>query len=206
MDSTIGEALSHTCVKGITKAISRTHDMISLTTLEKWLLVNICDNGVAPDPTKRYFAFCRDADDNEQLRHDVVTNIGNYAPIVNDYYLKRDTAYRTFAGFGAKPVFLYYHPDKAVSESLLDQRYSITEKLETAVLGKRGTGHEIGIMLGGAIGKRRAYIDLLLYDEQAFIEKARTLLADLPITFYYKEFVHDGKEFTLSENNNPKAT
>ena len=108
--------------------------------------------------------------------------------------------YETFTGFGAKPVFLYFdYPtnDKTDQQAAFEKRNEIIDMIEEKILGECGSGKEIGVLLGGAMGAYRAYIDLLLYDEQLFIEKACRLLKDEPMMILYKEFVHNGNEFPL---------
>ena len=205
MELSIGEALANACIEEVKKADSPTDDMFPLTQLEQWLLDTLCENGEAPDPANRYFAYSGKPDtENPQLRQDVFAGSTNYMTIINGYYGGKDNCYQTFAGFGAKPLFLYYYYDgEADRKTILNERYDLTDKLEAEVLGERGTGQEIGLMLGGAMGEYCAYIDLLLYDEQAFMEKARELLADSPYMIFCKEFYPDGQEFLLTDLSVP---
>ena len=137
---------------------------------------------------------------SEEPRSDVFVGTTNYITLVNDYNGDSDNAFKTFTDFGAKAVFLYFdYPtnDKSDQQAAFERRNAIMDKIEEEVLGERGSGKEIGVLLGGAMGAYRAYIDLLLYDEETFIEKTRELLKDEPLMIFCKEFIHDGKEFPL---------
>jgi hypothetical protein len=57
--------------------------------------------------------------------------------------------------------------------------------------------------LGSAISPCRAYVDLLLYDEQQFLEKVRGLLADFPHLVIGKEFRHQGQQFLVGDPGAP---
>ena len=203
MDISIGEALAHAYINKVDRATAHTDDMIALTTLEKWLLDNLCEDGKIPNPADKYFAYQQKPDGNTNPpRLDIFTGSGNYTPIINDYYNGEDITYKTFAGFGAKSVFLYYYYDeKADQKVVLNQRYELQYKLEAEVLGERGSGKEIGLSLGGAMGNWCAYIDLLLFDDEAFFEKAKTLLADTSIMFFCQEFVHNGQTLLLFDQD-----
>ena len=200
MEILIGEALSAYCVEGIERADSLAEDMFPLTKLQKWLLDNICENGEAPDPADMHSAYEMEPQNiNEEPRSDVFVGTANYMPLIDDYLDKSDNAYNTFAAFGARPMFLYfdYPANDEARQAAFDKRNQIMDMIEEKILGERGSGKEIGVLLGGAMGIYRAYIDLLLYDEQLFIEKARELLKDEPMAILCKEFIHGGNEIPL---------
>ena len=46
------------------------------------------------------------------------------------------------------------------------------------------SGNEIGIVVGRAIGIYNIYIDLIVYDEDEFIKRAKILLAEYDRNFY----------------------
>ena len=195
MEITIGEALAHSCVEDVTWAGAAEEGMIPLTQLEQWMLDNLCEDGKAPDPSQNYFVYQLQPGDEPQPRKDVFIGSGHCAPIINGYYAEKDECYDTFAAFGAKPVFLYFtYEDR---DTVLEKRNALMDKIEAEVLGERGSGQEIGLMLGGAVGQNYAYIDLLLYDEPAVFEKLQALLADSPREILCKEFRAEGEVWLL---------
>ena len=85
---------------------------------------------------------------------------------------------------GARAAYLVYvfsdnenndFDDKDINKKLLDERNNITDELES-IMGKRGSGKEIGIILGNALGVVGGYIDLLLYNQDEFIKRAEEIL------------------------------
>jgi tetratricopeptide (TPR) repeat protein len=208
MEVLIGEALSAYCVANIERASAPTDDMFPLTQLQQWLLDNVCENGKAPNPADMHSAYELEPKNmSEEPRSDVFVGATCYTPLIKDYLDYTDNTYKTFTGFGAKAVFLYFdYPtnDKSDQQAAFERRNAIMDELEEKVLGERGSGKEIGMLLGGAMGAYRAYIDLLLYDETSFIAKARELLKDESIMILCKEFVYDGKEFPLFGYDDPK--
>ena len=205
MDLIIGEALSNVCVGDVEWADAPSDGMMPLTELEQWMTDNLCEDGELPVPADTWFNYEREpADHVSDPRGDVIAGFTVFTPMVSDYYNGNDEVYQKFMEFGAKPVFLYYYYDgEADSDDILDERQEIMDMLEEKVLGERGSGHEIGLMIGSASGIDRLYIDMLLYDEQAFMEKARKTLADLPYMFFCKEFCRNGKESLLTDRTVP---
>ena len=207
MEILIGEVLSAYCVANVERANARSDDMFPLTKLQQWLLDNLCENGKVPNPADMHSAYKLDPKDmSEEPRSDVFVGATNYTPLINDYYNKADDTYKTFTSFGARPLFLYFdYPtnDKADQQAAFEKRNEIMDRIEAEILGERGSGKELGLLLGGAMGAYRAYIDLLLYDEEAFIEKARILLKDEPMMILCKPFIHNGGEFPLFGYDDP---
>jgi len=202
MEISIGEAFAYTFIDKVDRAKVRTDEMFPLTTLEKWLQDNLCKEGENLDPANRYFTYQANPNKEEKPpREDIFSGIAKYAPIMSDYIDEQDTAYKFFTGLGIKPIFLYYYyNEQADREEILNLRYQLEDKLETEVLGEQGSGNEIGLLLGGAVGNWCVYVDLLLYDEQAFFEKVKQALADTPFMFFCQEFVHDGQTALLFDD------
>ena len=209
MELTIGEALANMCIGEVQKADAPVKGMFPLTNLEQWMLGNLCEDGEVPDPAMQHFTYRREPEEDEDgqsLRQDIFVGIANYIPILSGYDSGEDECYQSFVSFGAKPVFLYYYYDggsEADRQGALDWRNDTMDMLEEQALGQRGSGQETGLLLGGAMGEYRAYIDLLLYDEPEFLEKARALLKDSPNMIFVKEFCPDGREFLLTDEDVP---
>ena len=202
MDICIGEALSASCINEVKKTdkleksiFSPKKSMFPLTQLEKWLLDNLCENGKTPDPSESYYVYELEPQDNPESRLDIFIGNTNCLPLVNCYCGGDDSYYKALISFGAKPIFLSFcYSVEDDCNTVLQQRNDIMDRIESEVLGERGSGKEIGLMLGGAMGLSRAYIDILLFDEQTFIEKSKALLADYPIMFSREDFVRSGQD------------
>ena len=205
-ENTVGEALASIYVAEARRADAASSDMIPLSELRQWMLDNLIEEGKTPNPADRIFSYGRDPEESSELRQDILVGTGKFAPLVGDYYEGQCQAYQNFIEFGAKPIYLHYYyrihetdSGDLDSDAILAERYDLTDKIEAEILGKRDSGDEIGIVLGGALGRHRAYIDLLLYDEGAFIERARNVLAKDSNTFFMKEFRPVGSDQLLSD-------
>ena len=65
--------------------------------------------------------------------------------------------------------------DENINQKLFDERNNISDELES-MMGEKGSGKEIGIVLGSAFGILCGYIDLLLYNQDEFIKRAEEVL------------------------------
>ncbi len=200
MELSIGEALANVCVSEVNRADSIEKGMFPLTELEQWMIERLCEDGKVPDPAERYFTYKIQPEDDGMPREDIFLGFTSCIPLLNGYDSGERSSYSVFEEFGAKPVFLYYQYDDSGAERgvLLDERNAIMDRLEAEVLGERGSGKEIGLILGGSVGERCFYIDLLLYDEPAFMNQARPLLSKTPHRIFCKAFEKDAREVLLT--------
>lgn len=206
MNHCIGEALSYSFVKDVVSASAKEDGMFPLTELGARLtaLFAEADGTQAGRPDARYFTYTLEPEADAELRRDIYTGVGSYAELVSDYYAGDDETFRRFRQYGAQPVFLFYYPDpNAEQRASLDERYAIQERLEAEVLNPGDDAEAIGIALGGAMGDRRIYIDLLLYDRVCFVERARPLLEELGYLFYLAEFCAMGDVEPLFGEDTP---
>jgi len=193
METIIGEGLTRACVGNVELAKKRGLTMFPLTKLEEKLVQKLCKDGKIPDPAEQYFTYQIEPREDDMLRSDIFIGTGNFGAIINDYYAGDGECFNDFAGCGATAAFLFYSYDKeSEQKEVLTQRYEIMDRLEAEVLGERGSEKIIGLMLGGAMGKQYAYIDMLLYDLQAFADKAHDVLKDYPRNFSLSEFKRNG--------------
>lgn len=56
------------------------------------------------------------------------------------------------------------------------------------MMGEKGSGKEIGILLGSAFGVAGGYIDLLLYNQDEFIKRAEEVLKKYNYKFILLRF------------------
>lgn len=191
LSNCIGEGLAYRYIGAMDQTASPEDGMIPLTQLDSKLRTLFPgENGaVGADPTERIFSYSREAEEDAGLRSDIFMGSSRFMPLVNEYYEGATRAWRAFAAFGAKPVYLYYfiQLDDENGRTLVDERYEIQDALESELLNP-----EVGILLGGAMGNQHAYIEMLLFDENAFLEKASAFLQRFPYVFYLAEFRQGG--------------
>lgn len=87
-----------------------------------------------------------------------------------DYYNGSTELFDRLNRFGAQAVFIafpYENKEEGDGKTVLDFRYELEDRLAAELLEPEG----LGLLLGGAIGTGTCYIDLLLFDESAFMEK-----------------------------------
>ena len=82
---------------------------------------------------------------------------------------------------------------EADRSGMLKLRYEIEDRLTAEVLGKKGSGREIGILLGGTMGRDNLYIDA-----PAFMEQASSLLGQYSYPFYLAEFRPESRLVALA--------
>ena len=75
-------------------------------------------------------------------------------------------------------------------KKVLDFRYELEDRLAAELLEPEG----LGLLLGGAIGTGTCYIDLLLFDELAFMEKIVPFLKDYPQYHFYLSDFRQGSD------------
>ncbi len=76
-------------------------------------------------------------------------------------------------------------------------RYDLEDRIEREILKPEG----LGLLLGGATGTECHYMDFLLYDVQAFMEKVVPVLHEYPqYSFYLSDFRQHCRLIKLSES------
>ena len=140
-------------------------------------------------PDRRYTVYQVAMDDRDAPRYDITIGDTCWSELVNAYYRDDTQLPDALEACGARAVYLSFPvEDVAEGQSPLDVRHELEELIESEVLGERGSGEELGILLGAAMGRERAYIDLLLYDEAAFWDEIGALLGQYPYDFRISDF------------------
>ncbi|MDR3305361.1 MAG: hypothetical protein LBS85_04940 [Clostridiales Family XIII bacterium] len=198
MENAIGETLAYVGIESAERADSLEEDMVPLTQFGEKLRALVLEDGEGPDPVSRYFVYQIDAKGGDTRAADVFIGTGNFSRIIDAYYGGDAKAFGEFSDCGAIPVFLYYRLDAACANPI-EERNAITDRLLLDVLGEQGSGLESGLLFGSAMGRKHAYIDLLLFDRERFAEKAKAALVDYPYTFFLSEFKPGGKTEELCQ-------
>lgn len=177
MEHSIGEGASHIFIEDVQRAAAPEEGFFPLNRLEEQMRKAIGDAGKEfyTLPSERYTLYELEPEKDGEPRFDVIFGTTCFTGLVGDYYEDDATNADGFLSCGAKAVYLCFPTAGRDGQKVLDLRHQLQDRLEAEVLGERGSGRELGILLGGAIGNERAYIDLLVYDEKAFQEKLKQL-------------------------------
>ena len=142
----------------------------------------------ADAPLEVYTGYRFEPQESEELRFDVVAGSSCFQPLVADYYNGLEELFNRLNRFGAQAVFIafpYENNEEGDGKKALDFRYELEDRLSEELLAPEG----LGLLLGGAVGTGTCYIDLLLFDEPAFMEKIVPFLKDYPqYRFYLSDF------------------
>ncbi|PPS22225.1 tetratricopeptide repeat protein [Brachyspira murdochii] len=189
MENSIGEGLSRIYIRYVDISSNKLYNMISLTELEEYIkkTLQFYRKEFIRDPLKQYFSYTFEPKNIDILRYDIIAGNTLYYETINDYYNENVYDIVEISKCGARALFLSYTYDDEndndeIRREILNERYEILERLEKEVLGYRGK--DIGLLLGGAIGINNIYIDLIVYDEDEFINRAKILLAEYDRNFY----------------------
>ena len=193
---TVGEGLARVYINNLEKAAEVEAGMIPLTELEKYMLDIIEKSGrqLITRPDERYSVYSLTPEEGP-LRYDVTSGASCFTRLVAEYYRGETETANSFAELGAQAMFL----STPAGENPLELRHELEDALETEVLGVRGSGEEIGIVLGGAIGTENIYIDVLLYDKLLFEMRARDFLAGYKQSFLLCGFSQNGSRLKMTE-------
>lgn len=177
MEHSIGEGASHIYIDEVQRLHAPEEGAFPLTGLEARMREAIREAGKEfyELPSERFTLYELKPEKDGEPRFDVIFGTTCFNGLIGDYYEGSAANADGLRACGAKAVSLSFPVGERGEKEALEQRHRLQDRLEAEVLGERGSGREIGMLLGGAIGCENAYIDLLLYDEQAFREKARCL-------------------------------
>ncbi|WP_300369458.1 hypothetical protein [Brachyspira sp.] len=192
MENSIGEALSRIYIRYVDISDKKLTNMIPLTELEEYMkkTLSLYRKEIITDPINQYFSYTFEPKDSNILRYDIIAGSTSYYETINDYYNENIYDMMEISKFGAKALFLYYPYDdendnEDIRRKILKERYEIQDRLKKEVLGNK----EIGIVLGEAMGIYNIYIDLIIYDENEFIKRAKILLAEYDRNFYISKLI-----------------
>lgn len=189
LEAVLGETALYLYIGGTRRLDERSKGMVPLNELEKALGEALHEKGrdsfVRADQYVTVYE--REPEDNEELRYDVLVGSTCWPGLLEEYYADTPLRWQRLEDRGAIACFLAFAYDGEL-EPMLEVRHELEQRLENEVLGLRGSGSELGLVLGGAVGTQCVYIDLLLYDEPAFAEKAPALLVSYPYDIYISDF------------------
>lgn len=194
LEMTLGENICMGYVGFVEMAETRTTTMIPLADLWDFMKKTLDESGTPLDeaynPCHGYSGYSMEPTENPMPRFDIIAGFTSLPTLLDEYYeAENRSIFDLFAKNGAKAAFIAMHRnDPEDHKRDLELRNAIADRLETEVLGAAGSGGEIGIILGQGLGLSRSYIDLLLYDEKAFLEKAGAVLQDFGEAFFLYDY------------------
>lgn len=190
LELSIGESLSWLYIDNAKPLESPRPNMFPLSQLDRRLREALrgMDLTVAERPEDRRLRYGFDARKSMFRRFDIVEGFTSYTGLLNDYYRGKTEQFEALLSYGAKACYLSFPRDRTMSRTQADRlRYQMENTLQQA-LGPTGSGLETGVVLGGALGRERCYIDLLLYHEPDFLPLARAALEGYPYSFSLSDF------------------
>ena len=198
LEHAVGENISKLYLLGDVEKVDKKLDgMIELTKLYDFIMDILKNKNkeIILDSVNRYTVYeCKPT--YNFFREDIFMGNTCYMELINDYANYNIDAVVNISKMGARAAYLVYvfsdnenndFDDKDINKKLLDERNNITDELES-IMGEKGSGKEIGILLGSALGAIHGYIDLLLYNQDEFIKRAEEVLKKYNYKFILLRF------------------
>lgn len=201
MEIMLGEGLSYLYISNVERADTPEEGMMTLPELRAYIMdtLRAHDNEVFDNPQQVYTGYRFEPQESEELRFDVVAGSSCFQPLLGDYYNGSTELFDRLKEFGAQAVFIcfpYNNNEEGDMKKVLDFRYELEDRLSGELLAPDG----LGLLLGGAIGTGTCYIDLLIYDYPAFVEKIIPFLKEfVDYEFYLSDFHQDSELLMLFE-------
>lgn len=199
LGNTIGEAISFMYIEGIERVSESEDDMISLYDLRKHIkkILESHDKKLFDNPKENYIGYQINPKESNELRYDVILGYTCLDSLVQDYYNDSTDIFDHVNSFGAQAVFIaFQNPDNLEENEILNLRHNIEDK----IIGKILEPMSLGQVIGGATGTQNSYIDLIVYDFDAFVNAVTPMLKQYPqIPFYLSEFRRHSKPLKLTE-------
>jgi hypothetical protein len=187
LDIAIGDRLSYALVEEVIIAAGKKPGMVRLSELYNILKEDFEDLDTI-DPASSFSVYEMKNDEDVSVpRDDIILGTYLYGELLSDYYSGSEEVYNELLDCGAHSVFLFYFYNEPI-EDALTTRYTLSDRIENEILGPKGSGEEIGIFLGSAVGKYASYIDLILYNREAFFEKSKSLLSSFESLIFISDF------------------
>ena len=186
LEHAVGENILKLYLLGdVEKADKKLDGMIELTKLYDFIMDTLKNKNkqIIADPVNNYTVYKWEPTDNF-FREDIFMGSTCYMELIDDYANYNVDAFINISKMGARAVYLAYEfsenedndfEDENINQKLFDEGNKITDELES-IMGEKGSGKEIGIVLGNAYGITGGYIDLLLYNQNEFIKRAEEVL------------------------------
>ncbi|MEI0749832.1 hypothetical protein [Brachyspira pulli] len=208
LEHAVGENILKLYLLGdVERSDKKLDNMIELPKLYDFIMDTLKNKNkeIIADPINRYTVYeCKPTDNF--FREDIFIGNTCYMELISDYTNYNIDAVVNISKMGARAAYLVYvfsdnkdndFEDENINKKLLEERNNISDELES-IMGEKGSGKEIGILLGSAFGIVGGYIDLLLYNQDEFIKRAEEVLKKYNYTFRlfrFRQYSEVIKEF-----------
>lgn len=200
LELVLGEGVSFKYINAIERASGIEEDMIALSGLREHIEKAIKFHGheFYENPKDIYTGYHMTPEENDELRFDVIVGSTCLYSIVADYYSDSTDIFDHANNFGAQALFLVFQNDNGNDRhQILNFRHDLEDRITEEILEPGN----LGVITGGATGTEYSYIDLFVYNQQAFVSTLLPLLDEYPeYSFYLSEFRRQGQLYKLSDS------
>lgn len=186
LDEALGEIGTQTWIGEIKMSDQRLADALPLKELPAFVGKTADETGWKKHPpTETWTGYHMNEPHDRFRRGDIIAGTTANPKLLNEFLESEDGMDDPLAGAGADYVFVQFPSDILPQGKQVDARGEIEDALEAA-LSSEASGRQ----MGGAMGTRFAYIDLLLFDGSRSLEivervlRTRNLPKDTSIEFY----------------------
>ena len=202
LEATLGENICLAHISMVLMAEGPEPDMVPLPALPGAIRELAAAEGreLQENPCLSITAYSMEPEESDEPRFDVVSGFTSLPDLLDSYYGDEDgPVCDLLEENGAKAGFILYDHGEENLADALELRGEIAADLEKNVLGAPGSGREIGVLLGQAVGEWNCYIDVLLYDEEAFLAAAPAVLEKYGLDIDFSGFRQGGKGLCLTK-------
>lgn len=200
LENTLGEGVSFKYIDTIEAVGNREDGMIPLTELKKYIkdTLKYHREQFFENPKDLYRTYKLDPKESDELRFDVIIGSTCLMAVVADYYNDSAEIFDHANSFGAQAIYIAFpNGDDLNGKEILNFRHEIEDRITDEILKPMNLGQ----VIGGAMGTDSSYIDLIVYDLYAFIEKVKPLLRQYPsFSFYLSDFRQHAGLIRLTES------
>lgn len=188
LEHILGEGISFKYVNEIAPAEDIEDNMIALPGLKGRMEEYVKAGGKEffENPKDLYSGYSMTPRESEELRFDVIVGSTCLDAVVADYYNDSTEIFDHANSFGAQAMFIVFgNVDCHDGRTALDFRHELEDRISAEILEPMNLGQ----VTGGATGTECCYIDLMIFNVQAFVNIVRPLLAQYPThSFYISDF------------------
>ena len=171
LDLVLGDGPVHNYINNV-ELVESSEGMFPLTQLPEVIKQTLEENGItySLEPELPFRKYERKTNDEDcRVRFDITKGTTNCMPLIVEYYYGEDQIYHDFVCCGIAPMMLIIQkPADMGTKYFMEYLGEIQERIED--LFQQG-GNIEGQIIGNAYGRLGyGYIDLLVYDKNAFME------------------------------------
>lgn len=172
---------------------------IEMTSLKEYIDSAITENGWinSDNPLDAYLGYKVKRTDKKDwiLREDIAAGYSSCTSPISSYHFKDETFFTKYKEEGVIFGFIFYENLDIPQDEIVPTRATIEDEII-----ERTVQHGIANCIGGATGFHFSYIDLIIYDYEAFLKIVKSIMS----TYTFEEagfsyFLSGSKPIMLSE-------